>query len=89
MKTKMTVTVYNPVGEVASTAVMELTADEAARLVSKAHENGVRCEVMKFEAKEIYAFRITKVVEIEAASVEAAIASATLLVEERGDVKLI
>ena len=92
MRTKRTVTVYNPVGMVTSTAVMWLTAGEAAKVVADARENGVRVEVADFE-KRTYKFRITKVVEkiveIEASSVEAAVDAAALLVEEGGDVRLI
>ena len=92
MRTKRTVTVYNPVGMVMSTAVMWLTAGEAAKVVADARENGVRVEVADFE-KRTYKFRITKVVEkiveIEASSVEAAVDAAALLVEEGGDVRLI
>lgn len=64
MKTKRTVTVYNPVGAVASTATVEMTDGEAIDHVALARLQGVRCEVTKFEAKTFYTVRVTRTIRV-------------------------
>lgn len=59
---KFNVTVYNPVGEIASKATVEMTEAEAARVQREAHVNGVRCEVVKTPLTALTAAHLLDVV---------------------------